>query len=233
MLCPTCGATARDGAAHCPSCGARLATTATGPLAAQTAALPAAALPAATPTRPRRSWRMFAAGLLVGLLMLPILALLALATLGGGGEPRRSAAAPATQPDLSVQLSRAYLERSLANNAQFHNPLIELGPHPLGGAALTLTVGLDFPLVGVRNVQTRSQVRAENNELVVSTEQAGLGGAGQLPIPGGLIEGVLSNLITSEIARRLQSNPAIEVDIVNVDASAEALQVDAVIRQKR
>jgi hypothetical protein len=176
---------------------------------------------------------MFAAGLLAGLLALPILALLALALLGGGSDPRRSAAAPPTQPDLSVQLSRAYLERSLANNEQFHNPVIELGRHPLGGAALTLTVGLDFPLVGVRDVQTRSQVRAENNQLVVSTEQAGLGGSGQLPIPGGLIEGVISNLINNEIAKRLQSNPAIEVDIVHVDASAEALQVDAVIRQKR
>jgi hypothetical protein len=176
---------------------------------------------------------MFAAGLLAGLLALPILALLALALLDGGGGPRRSAAAPPTQPDLSVQLSRAYLERSLANNPQFHDPVIELGRHPRGGAALTLTVGLDFPLVGVRNVQTRSQVRAENNELIVSTEQAGLGGEGQLPIPGGLIEGVISNMINNEIAKRLQSNPAIAVDIVHVDASAEALQVDAVIRQKR
>lgn len=232
MLCPTCGATARAGAAHCAGCGARLAAPATGPLSAPTAALPVAAPAAATAARPRRPWRPFIAGLLAGLLALPILALLALA-LAGGGTSRRSAAAPPGQPDLSVQLSRAYLERSLANNEQFHNPLIELGRHPLGGAALTLTVGLEFPLVGVRNVQTRSQVRAENNQLVVSTEQAGLGGAGQLPIPGGLIERVISDLINSEIAKRLQSNPSIEVDIVQVDASAEALQVDALIRQQR
>lgn len=231
MLCPTCGATARDGAAHCPGCGARLTAEATGPLSAQTAALPVAA-PAAAAVLPRRPWRTFAAGLLAGLLALPILALLGLA-LVGGGEARRSAATPPGQPDLSVRLSRAYLERSLANNEQFHAPVIELGRHPLGGAALTLTVGLDFPLVGVRNVQTRSQVRAENNELIVTTEQAGLGGEGQLPIPGGLIEGVISKLINDEIAKRLQSNPAIEVDIVQVDASAEALQVDALIRQRR
>ncbi|HYF61562.1 MAG TPA: zinc ribbon domain-containing protein [Herpetosiphonaceae bacterium] len=230
MLCPTCGATARDGAAHCPACGAGLAAAPTGPLSVQTAALPAA--PISRPATARLPGRAFAAGLLAGLLGLPLLALLVLA-LVGGGAPRRSAAAPPGQPDLSVRLSRAYLERSLANNEQFHNPVIELGRHPLGGAALTLTVGLEFPLVGVRNVQTRSQVRAENNELIVATEQAGLGAEGQLPIPGGLVERVISDMINSEIAKRLQSNPSIEVDIVHVDASAEALQVDAAIRQKR
>jgi hypothetical protein len=180
--------------------------------------------------RGRKRWP-FIGGILVGLLGAPLLVLLLLLLFGGTNEARQPSPAPANQPDLSILLSKSYLERSLANNTQFSNPVIVLGRHPQGGAALTLTIGIDVPIIGVQDIQTRSQVIAKNNQVVVITEQAGLGENGQLQVPGSLLERAISELITNEIEKRIHSNPSIVIDIVRVDATSDALRVDAALRQ--
>ncbi len=182
---------------------------------------------------PRRwRWRWpFIAGIVVGLLGVPVVLVLGFALFGGTNAARRPAPAPANQPDLSILLSRGYLERALATNTQFRNPVIGLGRHPQGGAALTLTIGIDFPVIGIQDIQTQSQIIAENNQIVVITEQAGIGENGGVQVPGNLVERAISELITNEIEKRIQSNPSIIVDIVRVDATSDALQVDAALRQ--
>ncbi len=201
--------------------------------AADTGPLPPPPNPAAS-ARPPRRWRWrwpFIAGILVGLLAVPLVVVVLFALFGGTNAARRPAPPPANQPDLSILLSKSYLERSLANNTQFSNPVIELGRHPQGGAAITLTIGIDFPVLGTQDIQTRSQIIAENNRIVVITEQAGLGDNGRLQVPGNLVERAISELITNEIEKRIQSNPSISVDIVRVDATADSLRVDAALRQ--
>jgi hypothetical protein len=180
---------------------------------------------------PRRKRWPFIGGILVGLLALPLVVALLLLLFGGTNAARQPSPPPANQPDLSILLSKSYLERSLANNTQFSNPVIVLGRHPEGGAALTLTIGIDLPVIGLQDIQTRSQVIAENNQIVVITQQAGLGENGQLQVPGNLLERAIGELITNEIEKRIQSNPSIVVDIVRVDATADALRVDAALRQ--
>lgn len=179
----------------------------------------------------QRRWLPFVGGVVVGLFGIPVVAVVLLALLGGTNAARQPTDPPSNQPDLSILVSKSYMERSLANNPQFRNPVIILGNHPQGGAALTLTMGIRLPLVGVQDIQTRSQVLAQNNKLVVITQQAGLGDNGRVRIPGNLVERAISELMTDEIEKRLQSNPSIVVDIVRVAAKTDALQVDAALRQ--
>ncbi len=199
--------------------------------AADTGPLPPKSPQSPSVRSPRRKRWPFIAGIVVGLLGVPLVLLLGFALFGGTNEARRPSPAPANQPDLSILLSRGYLERALATNTQFRNPIIELGRHPQGGAALTLTIGIDFPVIGIQDIQTKSQIIAENNQIVVITEQAGVGENGRIQVPGNLVERAISELITNEIEKRIQSNPSIIVDIVRVDATSAALQVDAALRQ--
>ena len=226
MQCPTCQATIRDGAAHCPQCGARLAS-----------AHEIGPLPSVAPTilRSRRRFGGFWAGLLVGGLAVPLLVFVLLLLGGRPNDARRALPMSPNQPDISVLLSRPYLEQALAQNATIRNPVVELGPHPQGGAAMTLTLSIELPLVGFRDVQARSHIMAENGDLVITTERLGLGESGWIGIPGNFVERKVSDVINGEIDKRIRSNPDINVEItfVGVNATSEALQVDALIEQKQ
>lgn len=178
----------------------------------------------------RRGTWMFWGGFVLGLLVLPVCAILGLRLFGGPNLERQSAPAPLTQPDISVAVSRKYLEQTIDGNPAFTHPVVELGAHPQGGAVLTLTVGYSFPIVGVQDVQTRSQITVSSGAIVVKTERAGLGEHGGLRLPGGLIERALSTIITTEINKRLDAQP-LTLDIINVRATSEALLVDAALRQ--
>ncbi|HEY1015900.1 MAG TPA: hypothetical protein VGE07_24540 [Herpetosiphonaceae bacterium] len=195
-------------------------------------AAPAEDAPSAAPAAAPRPWRTFVFGWLAGALSAPVLVWLALLLLTGTNAARQGTASPPEAPDIQVLVSPAYMERSLAAKQGFSNPRITLGPHPVGGAALTLTVGIDVPLLGVRDVQTRNQIVASEGRLVVVTEQAGLGEEGGLRLPGRLVEGLISGLVNEEIDKRLKSNPALEIDVVGVSAAAGRLQVDARLKQK-
>lgn len=184
---------------------------------------------AAAPARP---WRPFVFGWLAGALSAPALVWLALLLLTGTNSARQGTPSPPAAPDIQILVSPAYMERSLAAKPEFSNPRIALGAHPQAGAALTLTIGIDVPLLGVRDVQTRNQIVASEGRLVVVTEEAGLGEEGGLRLPGRLVEGLISGLVNEEIDKRLKSNPALEIEIVGVSAPGGLLQVDARLKQR-
>lgn len=243
MICPACQSTSPPGTRYCPTCGKSLAASAT-PATAPLKAEPTSALPAPTDqltgpgalapaSRQRRRWGPFVAGWLAGAISAPGLLWLALLLLGGTNSARQGTPAAPGAPDIQVRISPSYMERSLAGKEGFSNPRITLGAHPQGGASLILTVGIDVPVLGVQDVQARSQVTAVNGRLIVVTEQAGLGENGGLPLPGRLVEEKISELVNEEIDKRIKSNPTIEVEIIGVDATADALHVDARLKPKK
>ena len=231
MTCPQCGAPVRDNASFCHTCGAKIERP------SATAALNAAPTTQAIPTRsvptpkPRRSRLGFILGVLTGLILVPLIGWIVLQLLVGNNPNRRTAPPPANQPDVTVLISRSYMERAIAQNSDVQNPVIELASLPTNGAVMTLTMSFRLPLLGMKDVRTVSNITAADGKLVVDTQQAGLGEQGQIKIPGDTIERLISELITDEIDKRINSNPNLVIDIVRVTATAEKLQVDAALRQ--
>ena len=89
-----------------------------------------------------------------------------------------------------------------------------------------------MPLVGVQDIQARTQIAAIDGKLVVTTEHVGLGENGRLSIPGSIIENMLSSTLNQEIDKRLRSNPQLEIAIINTSTSNQVLRVAAIITTK-
>ena len=176
----------------------------------------------------RRFGWQFYVGIVVGCLLAPLIGIVLVWIFGGTDPARRPAPPPPQQADITLQVSRDYLEQALDASVEFVNPVLQLGDHEQGGAALTLTVGFDFPIVGVQDVRTEAQLIAENGELVLITEEASLGQDNRLRVPGNLIENALSTIVNRELKQRLNSSD-LNIYIVNVRGDAEALHIDAII----
>ncbi len=226
MICSACQAQVRNTAQHCTACGTKIAQAdpATGPL------------PQAKVVKPRRrwvkSWWSFILGVLSTSLIVPLLGIIALWIFGGTNAPRTPSAVPDQRPDISVDIDHSYIEQAIATNPDFHNPLVILGNHPQGGVAMTVTLGYGLPLVGVQTIQARTQIAAIDGNLVVTTENVGLGENGRLSIPGSVVENMLSSTLNEEIDKRLRSNPQLAIDIINTTTSNQVLRVAAIITTK-
>lgn len=188
--------------------------------------------------RGRRGCLVFGAGVLTGMVAVPLLIWLIL-LVGGPGSQLRPTPAPPGQPDISIGLSRSYLQRSAERSAARRttgptllNPVITLASHQQGGAAMTLRGLVDLPLVQAP-VVADFQIVALDGELVVATERVALGNDLTIAVPGQrLIKEWLDDMVNSEVQARIRSNPNMELVITDVSASEEQLIVKAILKER-
>lgn len=186
----------------------------------------------------RRGCLLYAAGVVTGSIVLPLLFLVAL-LIGGARESLQPTPAPPGQPDITMALSRSYLQRSAersiasrANMLRLDDPVITLASHAQGGALMTVRGRLDLPLADPHLVAD-FHLAPIDGQLRVATERVALGGRLNISIPGqSFIKNWLDELVNREVQARIRANPSVEVLVVDVSANPEELIVKAMLNEQ-